>query len=68
MIKLIQLDDDIWVQPRSVAAVKSFDDGKCTVFLKGQSAVDGGFVVERDAESVVDDVNSGLEESLKDEE
>lgn len=59
MTKLIQVDDDLWVRPSLVAAVKRFDEGKCTVFIAGQSAVDGGFLIDRDADSVVEDVNAG---------
>jgi hypothetical protein len=40
----------------------SLDEGHCTVYLSGQSAVDGGFLVEREFDEVVDEVNSALDD------
>jgi hypothetical protein len=61
--KMLQLTADLAVQPRKVAAVKrsSLNEEHCTVFLSGQSATDGGFVVERAFEDVVDEINAGLD-------
>lgn len=60
--KLLQLTADLAVQPRKVAAIKrsSLDEDSCVVFMSGQSATDGGFVVERAFEDVVDEVDAAL--------
>lgn len=64
-MKLIQIDGDLFVQPRAIAAVRSsgLEDGKCVVFIKGQSAADGGFLVDRPLEEVVEEVNEALSEA-----
>lgn len=62
VIKLLEIADGLCVQPRKVVAIKrsELEDEKCTVFLAGQSAVDGGFLVDREYEDVRDEVNSAL--------
>ena len=67
--RMLQLTADLAVQPRKVAAVKrsSLNEEHCTVFLSGQSATDGGFVVERTFEDVLDEVDRGLVGELDDE-
>lgn len=44
---LIELDDDLSVETDNVTAVRrsTLDDDQCVVFCVGQSAVDGGFLV-----------------------
>ena len=63
--EFLQLDDDLFVIPHCVAAVKrsGLEDETCTVFIKGQSALDG-FLVKMKAEDVVKE----LEESLAEDE
>jgi hypothetical protein len=63
--EFLQLDDDLFVIPHCVAAVKrsGLEDEACTVFIKGQSALDG-FLVKMKAEDVVKE----LEESLAEDE
>ena len=60
--RMLQLTADLAVQPRKVAAVKrsSLNEEHCTVFLSGQSATDGGFVVERAFEDVLDEIDCAL--------
>jgi hypothetical protein len=64
MREFLQLDDDLFVIPHCVAAVKrsGLEDDACTVFIKGQSALDG-FLVKMKAEDVVGE----LEDAMKDE-
>jgi hypothetical protein len=64
MREFLQLDDDLFVIPHCVAAVKrsGLEDDACTIFIKGQSALDG-FLVKMKAEDVVGE----LEDAMKDE-
>jgi hypothetical protein len=59
--EFLQLDENLFVMPGAVAAVKrsSLEDEACTIFLKGQSSQDG-FVVQAKAEDVVDDLEEAL--------
>ena len=63
--EFLQLDDDLFVIPHCVAAVKrsGLEEDSCTIFIKGQSALDG-FLVKMSAEDVVKE----LEESLAEDE
>ncbi len=63
MTELIELGDGLFVLPHAVAAVKrsALNEEHCTVFLKGQSSQDG-FLVERDADEVVEMLNAALTE------
>ena len=67
MTELIKIQDGHWVQPRKVASVKEsgLDDEKCVVTISGQSAVDGGFLIDRRAEDVVSDINEALREAVE---
>lgn len=69
MTKLIQISDDLWIQPRKVIAIKrsGVDDDQSTVFMSGQSAVDGGFVVDREMWELAEDVNRALADDDVDE-
>lgn len=60
MTPLIELAPGKWIQPHKVCGVMTAGKGKCTVFTSGQSAVDGGFLVEKDVEDVVNDINDEL--------
>jgi hypothetical protein len=57
MREFLQLDDNLFVLPSEVAAVKrsGINEDSCVVFLKGQSALEG-FVVNSSAEDVVSDL------------
>ena len=59
--EFLQLDDDLFVIPHCVAAVKrsGLEDETCTVFIKGQSALDG-FLVKMKAEDVVREIEESL--------
>ena len=61
---MIEAGDGFYIQPDKVVAIKksSLGEGKCTVFTVGQSAQDGGFVVDMDAEDLADKIDSALEE------
>jgi hypothetical protein len=66
MTAMIEIQDGLYIQPHKVIAVKSSSLQKhhCTIFLSGHSAVDGGFVVDRDAEDVVDEIDKALAEEV----
>lgn len=66
MTELIEIEEGLFIQPRKVMAVKTIEEDKCAVFMSGQSAVDGSFLVHRDAVDVADDVNSALSEDEDD--
>ena len=63
-MELIQIDDGLYIQPCKVVAVKALaeDAETCTVFMAGQSAVDGGFLVKRTLAEVVSEIDSALED------
>lgn len=60
---MIEIDDGLWIDPDSVIAVRAGFKGQCTVFMSGQSAVDGGFLVDRDAEDLIDELSEAKGES-----
>lgn len=52
-MSLVQVLDSLSLNPELVGAIRSADGGKkCSVFLAGQSAVDGGFLVDKTKEEV----------------
>lgn len=62
-MELIQIDDGLYIQPCKVIAVKALseDAETCTVFMAGQSAVDGGFLVKRPLAEVISEIDDALE-------
>lgn len=63
-MELIQISDGLWINPCKVVAVKSpsEDADSCTIVMDGQSAVDGGFLVKRPLDEVVDEISECLED------
>ena len=61
MKKLIEISPDLAIMPHRVSAVKRFDDEKCTVFMAADCAVDGGFLIEREFDAVLEEINDALE-------
>lgn len=61
--ELIALTDDLAVRPDIIVAVKrsALEPDRCTVFLAGQSAQDG-FVIERDADELIEEISEALGE------
>lgn len=53
---MFEIDEGLFVDPWQVCVVKRVGDGQCAVFMKGQSAIDGGFLVNKDALEVATDV------------
>jgi hypothetical protein len=49
----VDIGDDDFIVAESVVRVKKIDDGKCSLWLTGQSALEG-FVVERNARELVE--------------
>jgi hypothetical protein len=65
LYRLIDISPDLAVAAKHVAAVRRLDDDSCVVFMVGQSAVDGGFKVERPWDEVISDVNDELERAVE---
>ena len=53
---MFEIDDGLFLDPWAVVAIKSVGVGQCAVFLKGQSAIDGGFLVNKPALEAATDV------------
>lgn len=53
---LIELDDDLWIESDNVTAVRrsTLDEDQTIVFCVGQSATDGGFLIDQPLEEVVE--------------
>jgi hypothetical protein len=53
---LIELTDDLWIESDNVTAVRrsTLDEDQTILFCVGQSAIDGGFTVDRPLEEVVE--------------
>lgn len=60
-MKLIEIDDGVYVMPEHVAVVKHVDGGKSGLWTVGQGAQDG-FTVDRDCDELVEEINSALED------
>jgi hypothetical protein len=58
---LIELAEGIWIDPFSVAVIKSADEGSCVLWTRGQSALDG-FVIPYPGEEVAQAINDALED------
>lgn len=61
---------DLRINPSLVTVIKPAGKDKCTVFFAGQSAVDGGFLVNQSADEVTDiisqpQIRQSAEELLK---
>lgn len=59
---MFEIDDGLFLDPWAVVAVKSVGEGKCAVYLKGQSAVDGSFLVNKPALEAATDVMEARQE------
>lgn len=57
MPRQVQISDKLFVNPELVAAIKESSKSSCSVFLSGQSARDGGFLVDRSADDVRADLD-----------
>ena len=56
-----EIVDGVWLDPWSVTMVKKIDDSKCSLWLTGQSALEG-HVLDYPAEEVVQAINDLREE------
>lgn len=62
---MIELTDGLFVNPKLVAVVKSVSDDQCAIFTPGQSATDGGFLVNRpglEVAEIIDDEDDEKED------
>lgn len=60
-MRLIDISEDLAVLPRRISAVKRTGD-KCAVFMAADNAVTGGFLVDRDFDDLVKEINDALED------
>lgn len=66
-MKFLELTPDLAVIPCPGMVLKRVDEEKCSLFLPGSSPVDGGFLIERDYEEVLNEINDALEDEDGDE-
>lgn len=52
--------------PSCVIAIRQVDDDQRAVYMSGQSAVDGSFLVDRDFDSVVEEINECMASETQD--
>lgn len=64
--ELLQLTDDLAICVHHVAAVRRTDEDSCAIYMVGQSAIDGSFLVQRDFESVIEEINERLADQAED--
>jgi hypothetical protein len=67
---MIELVDGFWINPAKVTVIKANGKDSCTLWVRGQSAMDG-FVLDYSAEDVVEllhDALYGEEDDTDDEE
>jgi hypothetical protein len=57
---MIEIDTGVFFDPRTGIVVKAIEDGKCALFPPGASPVDGGFLLERDAAEVAEEIADEL--------
>ena len=64
----IEIDDGYFVKAEAVVVVKRISKNRCALWVRGQSAQDG-FVVERNAEELLEEiVEACSDDDLDDEE
>ena len=59
---MIELVEGLWLDPWAVTMIKKIEDGKCSLWVTGQSALEG-FVLDYDAAEVAEAVNDARNES-----
>ncbi len=63
----VEIDKGYFVVAEKVIAVKAINDKKCSLFLAGQSAMEG-FVVDKGARELVDEIcTAWIEDNVEDE-
>lgn len=60
-MKLIELTQDLSVIPCGGMVLKRVDEEQCALFLPGSSPVDGGFLIDRDYDAVLEEINDALD-------
>lgn len=55
---MIEIADGVFVDPELIAVVKAVGKDKCAIFTPGQSAIDGGFLLDRPAVEVAEGIDS----------
>ena len=51
----VEIDDGYFVNAEAVTVVKAINDKRCSLWVRGQSSMDG-FVVERNARELLDEI------------
>jgi hypothetical protein len=62
MKKLIHLTLDLAILPHHISAIKYIDEEHCAIFMVGQYAIDGSFLVDIPMKEAMEMVNDALEE------
>ncbi|HEX5426651.1 MAG TPA: hypothetical protein VFW94_24275 [Candidatus Acidoferrales bacterium] len=56
---MLEIDEGVYITPEHVTLIKEAGDGKCVLFVSGQSPLDG-FVIDRPADEVAQDIADEL--------
>ena len=59
---MIEIDDGLFLEPRCGIVIKAIEEGKCALFLPGQSAIDGGFLLNRVAAELAEEIADELDD------
>lgn len=62
-MKFIEIDDGLAVIPCPGMVLKRVGEDQCALFLPGQSAVDGGFLIDRPMDEVQEEIDEALEDN-----
>lgn len=65
-MKLIELTPDLALIPCAGMVLKRVDEEQCSLFLPGSSPVDGGFLIDREFDAVLEEINDALDDSDED--
>ena len=62
--RLIDISTDLALIPCPGMVVKRLDEDSCTLFMPGQAATDGGFLIDRPWDAVIDEINGEIERAI----
>lgn len=60
---MVEIEEGLFIAAEHVIAVKKTSDTQCSVFFVGQSAVDGGFLVNKPALEAATDILEDIRET-----
>lgn len=59
---MIELDDGLFFDEHHGTVVKAVSEDQCALFPRGTSPVDGGFLIERPAADVAEEIAAALDD------